>query len=189
MILVGISGPPASGKTTLWTDLADRFAEQLEFLPDAPRKLLVDGRLAAASRGDRAFQEMVGESQIASEDRAGGRIGRVCDKSLVDAVAYWDVLVKGTPPTWAAGLTPIRYAISFVCDYRDIETTDDPLQQVHFEHRVELAARIEALATSASARVVHLSGPPDRRSAEAHRQIERLLAAATNIDRSAATPM
>lgn len=172
--MITISGPPFSGKTTLWRDLKGTFGDQIEFIEDLPRRALeaLDPILSAWSAPE--FQDYVGFAQLLAEQSAPAGRKLVSDKSLIDALAYSRVLFSEPSPPWAAALTPGRYRLALVCDYRDIDTAPDRLQQVHFDRREQIEHEVLALAGSYASRVVRLSGSPAMRLGAARREIEGL---------------
>ena len=149
--MITISGPPFSGKTTIWRALQGALGEQALFAEDLPRLALeaLDPAFSAWSAPE--FQDYVGFAQLLAEQSAPAGREMVCDKSLIDALAYSRVLFDVRSPSWSAALTPGRYRLALVCDYRDIDMAPDRLQQVHFDRREQIEQQVLELAAATQA--------------------------------------
>ena len=66
---------------------------------------------------DPAFQHYVGYLQSCFKSTQAASL-IVYDKSLLDAVAYWDVLFGDGRPKWASELSVERYDVVFLSDHR-----------------------------------------------------------------------
>ncbi len=167
---VSISGPPAAGKSTLWADLRGALDPSTLFIPDLPRQALerLDPALGAAQ--DPLFQHYVGYRQLVEEQQAAPLL--VCDKSILDAVAYWDVLHGGERPGWAGEARSDRYQLVLICDHLGIEPNLETVQGLHAGFRDELAKRITGIAAESPARVVRLSGDREERLSRALLEID-----------------
>jgi nicotinamide riboside kinase len=164
MSMVTISGPPLSGKTTLWQALSERLSGRFEFVPDLPRIALekLDPQLRAWSTPE--FQHYIGFAQLIAEHaNSEGRVV-VYDKSLIDALAYWRALFESGTPPWSAALHPGRYRVAFVCDYRDIDAAvARGIHTVHLGDRESIEREVLRGAGESADRVICLSGPPAAR--------------------------
>lgn len=158
MPVVSISGPPGAGKSTLWHALQAELDARFQFIPDLPRAALETLDPALEAWNDRDFQHYVGYAQALAETGTPQDLVTIADKSLLDAVAYWDVLFGDGPPRWVSALRPNRYAIVFLCDHHGVMPDRQGVQGLHLDARDRLAERIEARATTAAPSVVRLSG-------------------------------
>jgi nicotinamide riboside kinase len=182
--MISISGAPGAGKTTLCEQLG-RVRSDATVVADVPLHALerLDAHLTAWN--DVSFQHYVGYAQLLAESSARRAALRLCDKSLVDAVGYWDVLFGGERPHWATELARRRYALVILCDFRDIAPSDlRPVQRLHLEVRETLARRIEAVAQETGVEVLRVSGTRESRLDAALAAIERLVADAPSLTRS-----
>jgi nicotinamide riboside kinase len=161
--VISISGAPGSGKSTLFAQLEDVLGAAATFMPDLPLTSFqaLDPTLEAWADPD--FQHYVGFSQLMREAGAGNGETLVFDKSLLDAVAYWDVLFGASKPRWTASLGEGRYELVLLCDYHGIEPRPEPIHRVHLSLRERLAKRTAELAELSARRVVRLSGARDER--------------------------
>src|SRR5262245_22470485 len=135
-MLVSISGPPMSGKTTLHNALAHRCPPNLPttFSPDLVRESINDLGVKFVEQDRRAFQEYVGFAQYLAERRMPmGQVG-ILDKSLIDAVAYWDVFVGGKRPIWASKVQG-AYDLVFLCAHREIQVRGSAVDVMHAAYR------------------------------------------------------
>jgi nicotinamide riboside kinase len=172
--VITISGPPFSGKTTLWHALRERLAGRFEFVPDLPRLALeaLDPDLRAWSTPE--FQHYVGFTQLLREHAEPKGCEGVYDKSLIDALAYWRALFgSGTPP-WSAAMGPGRYRLAFVCDYTDIDLVARGLHTVHLAERESIEREVLRAASESADRTVRLSGSPSARIELAMAELDRL---------------
>ncbi len=190
MKVVSVSGPPSAGKTTLCTQLAGVLRADALFVPDIPRAALERLDPALESWNDPEFQHYVGYAQLLAERREGRELLRVCDKSLIDALAYWDVLFDGPPPNWARGISSTHYDLVLLCDHTEVVPDQGSLGSVHYDLREPLAHRIDELARDAAHRVVMLSGSRSQRLARAVSEIDNIrnavgLATGGGIDKRA----
>jgi predicted ATPase len=120
--LIGISGTSRSGKTTLWRDLRAALGSRASAVEDLPRRCLELVGPEVAERDIEGFQQYVGWAQVVAEcDSPATPSLRLLDKCLIDALAYWQVLVGGRVPAWAAVLGPQRYRIVVLCDHEEIK--------------------------------------------------------------------
>lgn len=175
-ITVSVSGPPCSGKTTLVEAVMRRLEPRIVSLPDLPRRALEDlaSQAVRLEWKPEEFQHYVGFSQVLAEAALPSVSFRLLDKSLVDAVAYWDVLVGGRRPGWSRALTKKTYDAIIVCDYRDVEAPPKGIAQTHYHLRSRLAAAIEEVAVESCENVMVLSGSRTTRVAKAVKLLERL---------------
>ncbi len=172
--MISISGPPFSGKSTLWAALQHKLTGRFHFVPDLPRQALetLDPGMSAWSVPE--FQGYVGFAQLLAEQAVPPNRVAVCDKSLIDALAYARVLFAQQEPSWSGALAPGRYALALVCDYRDVDAAPDGLHSVHIDLREQIETEVLALADISAARVLRLSGSPTARLARAVAEIEHL---------------
>ena len=174
-MFVSISGPPLSGKTTLYNDLRHALRDydpQPIFIPDRVRASieLIGVGLAEADRP--AFQHYVGFSQASAELEVSDENLVIFDKSLLDAVAYWDVLVGGQRPQWASILQSDRYDLVVVCDHRGIAEQGGDIDLMHVDLREQLADRISTLANKMSSCIMPVSGNRSERFSSVRSAIE-----------------
>ena len=145
--LVSISGPPFSGKTTLIKKLQDILPTSVKIVQDLPRAAIEQLGSDLPQADLVAFQHYVGFAQILAEnDVAQDSAIGILDKSLIDAIAYWDVLVAKPRPIWASVLQPERYAMVFICDHKEISAQGDWVQSLHRQQRNALGERILHIA-------------------------------------------
>jgi nicotinamide riboside kinase len=176
--LVSVSGPPGAGKTTLCAQLMEVLGADATLIPDLPREALERLDPTLESWNDPAFQHYVGYAQLLAEERDGHERIRLCDKSLVDAIAYCDVLFDGRRPRWTRPVFPARYALVLLCDHADVVPDPQSLQGLHLALRDPLAQRIAEIAQDAAPRVVGVSGTRSTRLALALSEIDDVTAAA-----------
>lgn len=175
MPLVSISGAPIAGKTTLWRGLRARLGNGADFVSDIPRLALETLGPARAQADLVAFQHYVGFAQLIAEQSDAMTV-RVFDKSLLDALAYWDVLVRGASrPAWAPSDAESRYALAIICEREPGMRADGAVQELHEHLGDSLAARIREHAAEHAARVVTVIGDPKTR-------LETALAAIAEIE-------
>jgi nicotinamide riboside kinase len=169
MSRISISGPPAAGKSTLWSDLRQAIGPAAAYVPDLPRLALetLDPRLSAWR--DPLFQHYVGYRQLFEEAREADLM--ICDKSLIDAVAYWDVLFGGERPSWASEASRKRYALVLICEHHGIDADIETVQGVHADFRDQLAEKIGEVASHSPTRLVRLVGDPHQRLRQALAEI------------------
>lgn len=176
-MLVSISGPPMSGKTTLYQALrlapsvSEWFGVQA---PDIVRKAIETLGIDLAETDRRAFQHFVGFSQLVAEEKAFTEGGGIFDKSLLDAIAYWDVLIKDDRPAWASELTINRYDLVILCSYQEIPARGSSVDLMHAGHREQLSNAIKELASEYARDVVVVSGTPAQRLQKAREAIRNV---------------
>src|SRR5262249_2908400 len=125
----------------------------------------------------RAFQDFVGYYQLLIEtELSGDGTSVLLDKSLIDALAYWEVLIGGETPVWGCQLASRRYTLCFVTDPTDIDdSTADPLQASHWPLRPALDRSITRWSAQLSSRTVRLSGTVTARLTVAHQEVHRAM--------------
>ena len=165
--LLSVTGPPMSGKSTLWEGLESALGGAAVFVPDLARRALTAVRPETMARDQSGFQHFLGYEQLVAEERASAAADDtsalvVCDKSLIDAVGYWDVLVGAPWPTWADKVVG-RYSLVVYCDPTDVTASPVGLSELHFAQRDRLAEAILAVAKESRTAVVTVSGSPERR--------------------------
>lgn len=174
--MITISGPPLSGKTTLWRILRERLSGQFEFVPDLPRLALetLDPNLKAWNMPE--FQHYVGFAQLLREETEPKGCERIYDKSLIDALAYWRALFGSgsDSPPWSTAILPCRYRLAFVCDHTDIDVDAQGLHTVHLGERDSIAKEVLRTVSVSADRTVHLSGPSSGRLELAMAELDRL---------------
>lgn len=175
-----ISGPPCSGKTTLAADLVQRFGERAAFVEDIPRTALELLLHQGIQLNQAEFQHYVGIAQLVAEEALAGRsfpsVVSLLDKSVVDAIAYWDVLVGGDRPEWCNVLSRERYTAVFICEHGDVLAAPEGLAMVHYSLRARLAQSMLEVAHGASLQVIRVAGDPSRRAAFVQGIVETHLA-------------
>ncbi|HEU0240251.1 MAG TPA: AAA family ATPase [Micromonosporaceae bacterium] len=167
-MLVSISGPPRSGKTTLHKILRQsyQFDAPVTFVPDLVRQAIDNIGVDFAETDRQAFQDYVGFAQYVAELRMPtGRTG-ILDKSLIDAVAYWDVLVGGKRPVWAS-LVHRRYDLVLLCGHEEVPVRGSAVDLMHSALRDRLAKAVAAVAQEADSKLVWISGSLAERVATA----------------------
>jgi len=127
-------------------------------VPDLPREALQWLDPALEPWNDLAFQHYVGYAQLLAEERSKGETITLCDKSIIDALAYWNILFGTEAPRWARATEAARYALVLRCDHAGVAADRDSLQGLHLGLRDPLAKRIDEIARDAGVRVVTLSG-------------------------------
>ena len=158
-IRVSVSGAPCSGKTTLVSDLKSLLPQHTKYTPDIPRQAIEALGDTLCLRDLAAFQNYVGFAQLLAEANPPSKDAFLHDKSLIDALSYWRVLVGEPEPAWAMELSPDRYSIVLLCDWRELSLpTDDPIQKIHWHARSVIADEIEAIASRSSLSIVRVSG-------------------------------
>lgn len=174
--LVSISGAPWSGKSTLWTGLASILGARphTHFILDRPRRALALLGNDLAQSNLRGFQDYIGIGQlVAEEDARSSATLVICDKSMIDAVAYWRTLIGAPPPSWASKLTHDRYDLTVLCPHDEISTEPEGLARIHAPLRQQLAETVRDIATSSSQVLLEVSGQRDERVAMVIDEIER----------------
>lgn len=174
--IVSISGPPLSGKTTLFQGLSQRFPGLSATVADIPRQTLETIGAGVWERDLVAFQHYIGFAQLLAEDTGERSPGIVLmDKSLIDATAYWDVLIGGPGPVWAADVLKRQYALVIMCNHEEIGAPPDRLQSQHMQLRAQLAIAIERIARSCETPILHVSGDQSTRLARAAEALSSLV--------------
>jgi predicted ATPase len=122
-----------------------------------------------------AFQHWVGIAQRLAEVEAAAGEGdfTLLDKSLVDAVAYWNVYVGGAAPTWAPEVG--RYSLVVVCEPGDISRAADQLQEAHWNVRAAVHAHCVAVGSEGGLRVVVAQGSVQERSTMVLKEISSIV--------------
>jgi nicotinamide riboside kinase len=171
-VLVSISGPPQSGKTTLYDALRTYFTStelypRPRFSSDVVRQSIARLGVDLAEADRLAFQHYVGFRHLVTEAEFDAVDLTILDKSLIDAVSYWDVLVGGRRPVWASLLTPERYGLVVLCSHEGIQTRGGDIDVMHADLRDSLASQIAVVAREASHCVVRVTGDRDERLAAA----------------------
>jgi nicotinamide riboside kinase len=157
--LISISGPPISGKTTLINRLKKELPVVVDVVPDLPRLAIECIGSELTQRDQKAFQHYIGFAQLLAEEaELSDDTIRILDKSLLDAVAYWDVLIGESRPVWASALQAQRYAFVFICDHKDIIPHGDDVQQLHKAYRDTLGDQIFQVAHEVTNQVKIISG-------------------------------
>ncbi len=162
--LISISGSPLSGKTTLIEKLKKNLLIPIDIVSDLPRLAIDRIGLELTQFDQKAFQHYIGFAQLlAEETNVPSNTIRILDKSLIDAVAYWDVLIREPRPIWASALHAQRYAFVFICDHKDVISHGDNMQQLHKMHRDTLNEAILRVACEMTDNVKIISGDIDTR--------------------------
>lgn len=173
-MLISVSGAPCSGKTTLWHALSAHY-DFIALAEDLPRRAHRHIGSEMITADERAFQNFIGFQQfLTEEEMSSNQPITLLDKSLIDALSYWDVLVGGERPTWAKQAEG-RYAICFVTNPSDVDESQvDDIQIRHWHIRAELDRAIHRWANKLSVNVVPLSGPLESRIKSAMVAIEAI---------------
>jgi predicted ATPase len=176
-MLVSISGAPLAGKTTLHAQMSEYFAatrEAFRFVADIPRQAISRIGVELAERDRAAFQHYVGIAQLVAEGESQSPGTSIFDKSLLDAVAYWDVFLGGRRPDWCNKLARDRYELILVCDHTEILPHGDTIDLMHADARDDLGRRILTVATDLGLPIVRVSGKQRERLSTAIRAVESL---------------
>lgn len=169
MVTVAVSGALVSGKTTLVRAIASGNGRMWKIIPDLPRAALNVIGWDTLQYDPIAFQHYIGLRQIMEEAAiAKSDSCTICDKSLVDAIAYWDVLVGTARPHWASVLNSMRYAAIFICDPNDISRDKaDEYQQRHWDFRSRIHEAILSVCADFHLDYALCSGTVEERSRSA----------------------
>jgi predicted ATPase len=165
-LFVSISGPPLAGKTTLFNAVREhcsRRRRDITFVGDLVRQTIESLGVGLVESDRAAFQHYVGFRQLAVEAELDSTKLVILDKSLVDAIAYWDVLVGGNRPIWSAQLERDRYGIVVLCDHAEIGETGNEIDLMHASLRDRLAHQIITVSGGVSTKVISVAGSRSQR--------------------------
>jgi predicted ATPase len=168
-----ISGRDHTGKTTICHAVTARLRAQgvdAQMVDEQSRRsvALAEGRRGVATQLDLFARTVVVELEVARSTPVV-----VCDRSLVDIVAYTDLLPATGDPVEAAMCRAMdafaehylaTYDAIFLPSWRLEPTDDDPLRAPVRHRQDELAAHIERRLAPYAARTVRL---PDQATAVA----------------------
>jgi hypothetical protein len=174
-LLVSISGALLSGKTTLAEMVCRGLGQDGEGVHDIPRHALERLEKGVVENNRIGFQHYIAFSQLLAESAPSDRRFRILDKSLIDALAYWNVLVGEEPPGWATLATGDRYALVVLCDHTEIEVErGDELRLPHLAYRERLAEEIGRIVVEMGCYVLRASGSPQQRMARVRQALDKI---------------
>lgn len=176
-IQISISGPLLSGKTTLINLMKKNITSQIEVIYDIPRQAINLLGSTFCEKDITGFQNYIGFQQLIEENTQlrDGLKFRILDKSLIDCVAYWNILVKRETPVWAECLNSNRYTLVIICNHRDIKAyTNDSIRHPHMKYRNELASEIDRITKFYNFPVLHVSGSVEKRLETVLSELKRL---------------
>ena len=160
-----ISGRDHTGKTTICHAVVARLRAQgvdADMVDEQSRRsvALAEGRRGISTQMDLFARTVVVELEVA---RSSAVV--VCDRSLVDILAYTDLLPPDSDPTDLAMRRAMgafaehylaTYAVVFLTSWRLEAVDDDPLRAPVRHRQDELAARIERRLAPHADRVARL---------------------------------
>jgi predicted ATPase len=164
-----ISGRDHTGKTTICHAVTARLRAQgvdADMVDEQSRRsvALAEGRRGISTQLDLFARTVVVELEVARSSEVV-----VCDRSLVDILAYTDLLPPDEDPVDAAMRAAMdafaehflaTYAAIFVPSWQLEAVDDDPLRAPVRHRQDDLAAHIERRLAPYAARVVRLDSRP-----------------------------